>query len=829
MGSVSLCYRPGVIPRKGNVDAADPFPHEEFLAACILMGCDYGKTGINKAGPKKIAEFIGKSGPDVERISKCARFSGLDVDVDFVLNFSKALFCFRHQSVYDPDSKTLKPRRPLPGEAGSEEVDHTGDPIAVELLAALRANERDLFVGWRYEANIAAEVASGKLHPVSKALIEFDKVPPRPKKPVVSEGDVGVPVTMKGSTGFALGSDDWLKLPPLNRKPLTSKRAKAGVESSNEKNDILRFFQVGPPPKKDSGTEKTAKPKAGNGTVEAGGAASSSWSGASDLLLGNEQASRAAEEDLEDEEEDGDDYLPSRFRVGVRTDLGLGKFNELFDKDLGDHFNNAAGATTTEEGSRECGDEDAPPKHPSLFDLLGGVGKVRPRARAGSTSKSVEQDHNDKDNFSEQEEAAPPRKKRAAPMKRKARDESAGVDEEEGAPKAKRARGKQAPKKAPAAKKRSSTSAILAAEEENDTNIVQISDDDLLSALREGLQKSLSGATSSSAGGTTSRSTSLLGSKLFAPPPRGFGGEGPPSNNSKVKTLFGAAPAPPPRSTSASAPGVPKAGAMGGGLFASLAYVDSEDDSSNPPPAFLQGAADLLKQSLLLGGVASPGACPAAPAPSPCPSKASKASASSGSPCDFDPQQAADAALSKLQSLKNCGGVGRGFAKRSRRSSGGGSASSASGGSEEDVGARRRGLGLAKCAELNPTRLDLEQADEDGVGVTGRAKDDLKTAVDIDSSSIKESSGEAAASSGAPTGAMLGAIEKGVVLAPPVVQRVSGKEARLSDKNKPDARPKKRAKKDDCPASPATARPKLSGLSLLDQFAHNKTPRGGAK
>mmetsp|Transcript_20841 Transcript_20841/g.52577 ORF Transcript_20841/g.52577 Transcript_20841/m.52577 type:complete len:1016 (+) Transcript_20841:112-3159(+) len=188
-----------------------------LLTTCILLGCDYGDTTIDKAGPKKVSELVAKAGIDPDRVQRCARFDGLEVKSNFLKNFLRAWFCFRYQTVYCPRLKRLVSRSMI--EVGGEEGEAAGvssssssgteaesrksavvskkscDGLAIrlwaeevdaekhfsklsqkqrsELLEQILNNPPDLFCGHRYEAETAQGVASGKLHPVTYEKISF--------------------------------------------------------------------------------------------------------------------------------------------------------------------------------------------------------------------------------------------------------------------------------------------------------------------------------------------------------------------------------------------------------------------------------------------------------------------------------------------------------------------------------------------------------------------------------------------------------------------------------------------------------------------------------
>eukprot|EP00397_Hematodinium_sp_SG-2012_P006276 GEMP01006304.1.p1 GENE.GEMP01006304.1~~GEMP01006304.1.p1 ORF type:complete len:870 (+),score=201.53 GEMP01006304.1:57-2612(+) len=156
---------------------ADGMTHQKsrlrFLALCVLLGCDYGNTTIPKAGPKKVVDVLKRLShtdedfDDPEKIIRTARFLRLDTNPDFADAFHKALFCFRHHTIFDVTDQCLRP---------------------LTELSQGRPDWADDILGSLFDNDIARRIAVCEIDPITHE--EFVLTPPsKPKNGAAPLGD----------------------------------------------------------------------------------------------------------------------------------------------------------------------------------------------------------------------------------------------------------------------------------------------------------------------------------------------------------------------------------------------------------------------------------------------------------------------------------------------------------------------------------------------------------------------------------------------------------------------------------------------------------------
>lgn len=121
----------------------------DFRRMAILSGCDY-LANINNMGLKTAYRLVRKY-KDVEKILRIVQFDGkYRVPPGYLENFQRAELTFLHQRVFCPQEMKLV--------------------MATELGAGLEPNDM-AFIGKPVEADVAAGVANGDLHPMTKKPI----------------------------------------------------------------------------------------------------------------------------------------------------------------------------------------------------------------------------------------------------------------------------------------------------------------------------------------------------------------------------------------------------------------------------------------------------------------------------------------------------------------------------------------------------------------------------------------------------------------------------------------------------------------------------------
>ncbi|CAD7958550.1 unnamed protein product [Amoebophrya sp. A120] len=351
---------PGSLSENSETETRFEFYRRLFLAACILLGCDYGDTTIPKAGPKKVCDLVAKAGYDPEKIAKCARFDGLDVGKDFVKNFAKAWLCFHHQTIFatgpDPaqenrltalrevaDCSTSKAGAFAHYAKGSRKIfENLAHPE--EMLVS--------FCGRRYDAETAREVAKGKMHPVT-----FRKIHLVSTAAASGSGSGAVLSSAGGSTRndtSSASSSFTASRPALPARIIATKvrknnnSARGGGKKKDETNpdpnqiSILSFFK---PVALTNRTEKQQKELSLQKKRTAGGTSASVGNGKKDEV-GPSTKRRKLDVGTTGEEENqssSEPYVPRRFRgrqeeelrtylaeEGGGTDAGLHAFEAQF-------------------------------------------------------------------------------------------------------------------------------------------------------------------------------------------------------------------------------------------------------------------------------------------------------------------------------------------------------------------------------------------------------------------------------------------------------------------------------------------------------------------
>ncbi|KAK9766812.1 hypothetical protein K7432_003832 [Basidiobolus ranarum] len=127
--------------------------HSQFRQMCILSGCDYLKS-IPGMGLKTAHKYFQKYHV-FERVIRILRLEGsLKIPVDYEQKFQRAELTFLHQQVYCPEAMGLVPLNPI--EEGL-------DLIIVD------------FIGKRLSSNIAKDIATGIIDPISlEPYVEFE-------------------------------------------------------------------------------------------------------------------------------------------------------------------------------------------------------------------------------------------------------------------------------------------------------------------------------------------------------------------------------------------------------------------------------------------------------------------------------------------------------------------------------------------------------------------------------------------------------------------------------------------------------------------------------
>ncbi|KAJ3228373.1 Rad2 nuclease [Clydaea vesicula] len=136
-----------------NMKEFRSYSHKKFLHLCILSGCDY-LPSLEGIGLKKALKGLQKYDSGVKLIQSWIKFGKwMDapyVRKDYLQDFEKAELTFKHQRVYNPVEKTLT---------------FLNDPkISVTEYDIQNEN----FIGELISNNIAMEIASGVLDPITK-------------------------------------------------------------------------------------------------------------------------------------------------------------------------------------------------------------------------------------------------------------------------------------------------------------------------------------------------------------------------------------------------------------------------------------------------------------------------------------------------------------------------------------------------------------------------------------------------------------------------------------------------------------------------------------
>ncbi|KAF4657323.1 Rad2 nuclease [Perkinsus olseni] len=134
------------------------FSRDSFLHYCVLAGCDY-LPSVTGMGPKKAYGFVLRGGPSISRIMNLAQIAGLEFPEDYADLFQRALLTFRHQTIWCPVSRKLRPLLDI-----NEEVHYP--------------TETRQFWGKLYSNPEAERVADGILHPETKMAFQIKSTAP---------------------------------------------------------------------------------------------------------------------------------------------------------------------------------------------------------------------------------------------------------------------------------------------------------------------------------------------------------------------------------------------------------------------------------------------------------------------------------------------------------------------------------------------------------------------------------------------------------------------------------------------------------------------------
>ncbi|KAF4735578.1 Rad2 nuclease, partial [Perkinsus olseni] len=208
------------------------FSRDSFLHYCVLAGCDY-LPSVTGMGPKKAYGFVLRGGPSISRIMNLAQIAGLEFPEDYADMFQRALLTFRHQTIWCPVSRKLRPLLDI-----NEEVHYP--------------TETRQFWGKLYSNPEAERVADGILHPETKMAFQIKSTAPtraahvRPARwtqgPVVAFSSA----VSQPRTGAAL----WLRLldhQPAGKVPWrhSSKRAnKAGGAKHRPRPSVISTLSI---------------------------------------------------------------------------------------------------------------------------------------------------------------------------------------------------------------------------------------------------------------------------------------------------------------------------------------------------------------------------------------------------------------------------------------------------------------------------------------------------------------------------------------------------------------------------------------------------------
>lgn len=137
------------------------FTPEMFLWVCVLSGCDFF-SGVNGLGLKKGHEIV-KRYRRLPRVLNYVKFNRkYNVNDAFATNFYRACLVFRHQTVYDCETKSLTHLKSL------DAIDRNDIPPAV---FGQNGDDYD-FLGPIINTSIAQKVAESCIHPFT--LEEYD-------------------------------------------------------------------------------------------------------------------------------------------------------------------------------------------------------------------------------------------------------------------------------------------------------------------------------------------------------------------------------------------------------------------------------------------------------------------------------------------------------------------------------------------------------------------------------------------------------------------------------------------------------------------------------
>ncbi|KAF4673303.1 Rad2 nuclease [Perkinsus chesapeaki] len=139
-------------------DGVCRFSRDSFLHYCVLAGCDY-LPSVTGMGPKKAYGFVLRGGPNISRIMNLAQIAGFEFPEGYADMFERAILTFRHQTVWCPLTRKLRPLLDL------------DDTIHYP-------TETRQFWGRLYSNPEAEQVADGLLHPETKMPFRHRPLPP---------------------------------------------------------------------------------------------------------------------------------------------------------------------------------------------------------------------------------------------------------------------------------------------------------------------------------------------------------------------------------------------------------------------------------------------------------------------------------------------------------------------------------------------------------------------------------------------------------------------------------------------------------------------------
>ena len=114
--------------------------HDMFTYLCVLSGCDY-LASLRGIGIVRAYQAVSRGRTPAGIFAYLRGVT--DVPADYENGFARAVFTFRHQTVFDPQRRAAVPLLPLPASLQAQPPAYLGPVLPADLAARIAAGEVD--------------------------------------------------------------------------------------------------------------------------------------------------------------------------------------------------------------------------------------------------------------------------------------------------------------------------------------------------------------------------------------------------------------------------------------------------------------------------------------------------------------------------------------------------------------------------------------------------------------------------------------------------------------------------------------------------------------